>query len=213
MKNDINMLWRLFATYLPDEEYQYIVDQEGNSQQVKVSAQDFAAENRAYPVADPRVITKQDRISSSQSFLQMVTQTPQLGSNPQIVDWSLRNCLTAMDLHEVLGMLPPPPPPPQPPPPIPQTDENAAFLKGQQPQVNPADNDGQHLMDMSTFRSSPEFMAMTPEQVSSFEQHGRNHIAAKMQKESKQNAAPQRPSPVPGMATVGSDAGLGLLSP
>ncbi len=204
MKNDVEMLWRLFAAYLPDEDYKYVINEQGQSQQIPVAARDFAAESRVYPVADPRVITRQDRIQDAQQFLMLATQDPMLASNPQVRFFALQNYLTAMDKHEVLAMLKPP----APPPPVPQQDENADFLRGKQPQVHPQDNDAEHLADMATFKVSPEFKAMTPEMQSAYEQHGRNHIAAKMQKE-RQNA-PQGAPPVPGMAAVGNDPGAGL---
>jgi len=205
MKQDVEMLWRLFAAYLPDDDYKYIINEQGQSAQIPVAARDFAAESRVYPVADPRVITRQDRVQDAQQFLMLASQDPMLAANPQVRFFALQNFLTAMDKHEVLAMLKPP----APPPPVPQVDENADFLRGKNPQVHPQDNDMEHLAEMANFKVSDEYKAMTPEMQAAYDQHGRNHLAAHMQKASKN--APQGAPPVPGMAAVGNDAGTGLL--
>lgn len=200
MKNDVDMIWRLLSVFLPENDTTSVPNKDGNPTSIAISRADFIADQRVFPAADPRVTSRAQRIDEAEGALQMAMANPQLASNPQIVHALTENVLHARDMAYLIPMMTPPAPPP--PPPVPQTTENADFLQGKQPQVNPQDNHRQHLTEMAVFKTSPEYQAMTPEQQQAFEQHGRNHIGEAMKQE-QQNG--QAPAPnVPGSAGPGA---------
>ena len=111
----------------------------------------------------------------------MAMQNPMLASNPQVMRALTERQLHARDMVDIIAMLEPVPPPP--PPPVPQEEENAKFLEGANPAVNPADNHDEHLIKIAQFKGSPEFQALTPEMTNALDQHARGHVAGKIRKD------------------------------
>lgn len=191
MKNDVDMIWRLLSVFLPEGDQQSVLGKDGQPTNIQVSRADFIADQRVFPAADPRVTSRSQRINDAAEAMQMAMQNPILAQNPNVIRALTERELHARDMADIIPLLAPNPPPP--PPPVPQTQENADFLQGKQPQVNQQDNHRQHLEEMATFKASPEYQAMTPEQQQAFEQHGRNHIGEAMKQE---HANGQPPGPV-----------------
>lgn len=204
MKNDVDMIWRLLSVFMPEHDQASVPGRDGQPTDIPVSRADFIADQRVFPAADPRVTSRTQRITDADNAFAMAMGNPLMANNPQILNALTQRMLHARDMAEIIPMLQPPVPPP--PPPIPQTEENAQFLQGKQPQVNPADNNDQHLADIAVFKGSPEFVAMTPQMTEALDQHARNHLAAKMKQE-QGNGQPtpgQPPAPLPGPPGVGN---------
>lgn len=214
MKNDVDMIWRLLSIFLPENDNANVPNKDGNPTSIAISRADFIADQRVFPAADPRVTSRAQRIQESEGALQMAMANPQLAANPQVIRALTEAVLHARDMSYIIPMMAPAVPPP--PPPVPQPTENADFLQGKQPQVNPQDNHRQHLAEMAVFKTSPEYLAMTPEQQQAFEQHGRNHIGEAMKQEQQNGQAPapgiQGP-PGPGAPGVGGPPGNAPVPP
>jgi hypothetical protein len=193
MKNDVDMIWRLLSVFLPDQATASVPGKDGQPTSIPVSRSDFIADQRVFPAADPRVTSRQQRVQDANDAWQMAMGNPLMAQNPQILHALTERMLHARDMTDLIPLLAPAQPPP--PPPIPQTAENAMFLEGKQPQVNPQDNHDQHLAEIAMFKNSPEFVSMTPQMAEALDQHARNHLAQKM-KGAAQNGQPG-PGPVP----------------
>lgn len=202
MKNDVDMLWRLLSVFLPENDNASVPGKDGQPTNIPVSRADFIADQRVFPAADPRVTSRTQRINDANEAMEMAGANPLLGGNPQVMRALTERQLHARDMADIIPLLAPAQPPP--PPPVPQPIENADFLEGKQPQVNPLDNHGQHLAEIATFKASPEAIAMTPQQSQALDQHARNHVAEKMKQE-QSNGQQQQPGapPVQGPPGIG----------
>jgi hypothetical protein len=195
MKNDADMLWRLFSVFLDEAGQSQVMTKDGQPTQIPISRADFIADSRVYPAADPRITSREDRIADADAALAKAMQNPMTANNPKIIRALTERQFHAADMVDLIPLLDPVPPPP--PPPMDQHDENAAFLEGQNPPVNPADNPDDHLQKIAAFKQSPESHAMTPEQMNALDQHARNHVAQKIHNEAA-NARNGSNSPIPG---------------
>lgn len=204
MKNDVDMIWRLLSVFLPDQATASVPGKDGQPTSIPVSRADFIADQRVFPAADPRVTSRAQRIQDANDAWQMAVGNPLMAQNPQVLHALTERMLHARDMTDLIPMLGPAQPPP--PPPIPQTAENAQFLEGKQPQVNPQDNHDQHLHEIAVFKQSPEFKAMTPQMAEAIDQHARNHLAQKM-KGAAQNGQPG-PGPIMAQHPGGGPGGL-----
>lgn len=205
MKCDVDRFWRLYSVFLPEQSTAGVMDASGAPTTIPISRSDFVADARVFPVADPRITSKDDRVSDAQDAFAMAMQNPLMANNPKVLRALTERILHAREMQDIIPMLEPVPPPP--PPPVPQEEENASFLQGQQPQVNPADNDDEHLAKIYAFKGSPEHQAMTPEMSNALDQHARNHIAQKMKKEAA-NARNGTQAGGPIGAPGGGDGGM-----
>ncbi|HXI95334.1 MAG TPA: hypothetical protein VNG04_04370, partial [Candidatus Acidoferrum sp.] len=218
MTCDLNVIWRLFSVYLDENEYHEVVDSHGKPRSVQIGRKDFIADPRVLPTADPRMSSRAQRIDEATQYLQQVTNPqgapPELMNNPQIRHDAISGLLVAMDRHEVVDMLPPvPPQPPPPPPPVPQWEENANFLRDKDQQVNPADDDDEHLIEMQLFDQDPLGAPMlSPTAQKMYENHRRFHLAAKLEKERRAHEQQQQQSGGPGVLGPGG-TGLGGMAP
>lgn len=206
MKNDVDMIWRLLSVFLPEQDQASVPGKDGQPTSIPVSRADFIADQRVFPAADPRVTSRSQRIQDADDAFAMAMANPLMANNPQIIHALTERMLHARDMTDLIPMLAPAQPPP--PPPVPQTTENALFLQGQQPQVNPADNNDQHLAEIAMFKQSPEFAAMTPQMTEALDQHARNHLAAKMKAQAP-NGQPGQPPPGPAPGNIQQPPGGG----
>lgn len=220
MTCDIGVIWRLFSIYLDENEYHEVVDSRGKPQALQIGRKDFVADARVIPTADPRVSSRAQRIDEATSYLQQVTNPqgapPELSQNPQIRHDAITGLLTAMDRHEIIDMLAPvPPQPPPPPPPVPQWEEDANFLRDKDQQVNPADDDDEHLIEMQLFDQDPLGAAMlSPTAQKMYENHRRYHLAAKLEKERRAHEQQRQAGAGPQPNVLGPNGGgIGGLAP
>lgn len=183
---DARIIWRLLSVYLDESTYADVVDSSGKPQHIPISRNDFIADAKVTPTADPRMTSHAQRIDEAQQFLGTVTNPqgpPELVQNPAVRRAAVEAYLYAADRHEVIDFLGPPPGPPRPPPPVPQWEENANFLREKDQQVNPADDDDAHLIEMQMFDQDPlGGQALSPTARKMFENHQRGHLAAKIEK-------------------------------
>lgn len=205
MKNDVDMIWRLLSVFLPEQGTASVPGKDGQPTSIPVSRADFIADQRVFPAADPRVTSRDQRIQDANDAWTMAMGNPLMAQNPNIIHALTERILHARDMADLIPLLAPAQPPP--PPPVPQTQENAMFLEGKQPQVNPMDNPDQHLAEIANFKTSPEFKAMTPQMAEALDQHARNHLAQKM-KGAVQNGQPG-PGPVIPPAPGAGAPGMG----
>lgn len=200
---DARIMWRLFSVYLDVEEYHEVIDSQNKPRQLKIGREDFIADAKVIPTADARTTSHAQRVGEAQQFLQTVAAPdapPELQQNPQLRRAAIERVLMAMDLHEAVDLLGPPPGPPQPPPPKPQWAENAEFLREHDQQVNQQDDDDAHLMEMQLFDQDPlGAPQLSPTAAKMYEQHRRNHYAAKLEKERQAHEQQrQQAGPLPG---------------
>ena len=206
---DARIIWRLFSVFLDESEYHDVVDSMGKPRSVQIGRADFIADARVQPTADARLTSRAQRVGEAQDFFQFICANPaapELSQNPAIRRAAIERVLYAMDAHEVIDLLGPPPGPPQPPPPKPQWEENAEFLREHDQQVNPQDDDDQHLLVIQLFRQDPlGAVKLSPTGAKMLDNHERGHYAAKIEKENKnaqqqQQVASPQGGPTPGVA-------------
>lgn len=198
---DARIMWRLFSVFLDETEYHDVVDAQDKPRQLQIGRADFIADARVQPTADARLTSRAQRVGEAMDFFQFVCANqaaPELSQNPAVRRAAIEKVLYAMDAHELIDMLGPPPGPPQPPPPVPQWQENAGFLQEHDSQVNPADDDDAHLIEIQSFNEDPlGGKQLTPSGAKMLDNHRRGHLAQKMTKErqshEQQQAAFQGP--------------------
>lgn len=226
MTADVRIIWRLLSVYLDPAEYEDVVDAQGKPRQIKIGPDDFVPDARVQPTADARLTSHAQRLAEAMDFFNFVCNPqgpPELSQNPAIRRAAIERVFIAMDAHDMVELLGPPPGPPQPPPPQPQYEENAGFLKEQDAQVKPEDDDDQHLLELHHFKNDPlGGHQLSPAGKKMAENHERAHFAQKMIKE--RQADEQRKQAAAallgsngggpgGMAPVPSGPALGPLPP
>lgn len=184
---DARIMWRLLSVYLDATEYENVVDSAGKPRQIPIGPDDFVADARVTPTADARLTSHAQRLGEAMDFFQFVCNPqgpPELVQNGALRRKAIERVLIAMDAHDTIELLGPPPGPPQPPPPQPQWQENAAFLNDQDAQVNQADDDDEHLLELHHFKMDPlGYQKLSPTGKKMADNHERAHFAAKMVKE------------------------------
>jgi hypothetical protein len=136
--------------------------------------------------ADTRFVSQQQKLDESMQLMQFAATSPLFAQNQiqqaiflyEVATRYLKD-MKRPELVPFLGPRPTPPPPPQPMPPH---EENAAFLTGKSPPVNPADDDALHVQDHRAFLASPEGSVLDAQQKQNLEQHTRNHVAQHIMK-------------------------------
>lgn len=192
---DARIIWRLFATFLDEEEYHEVVDSAGQPRRITIGRADFHSDAKVVPTADARVTSHAQRMSEAQEFMVTVTNPegpPELTQNPMIRRAAIEGYLYAADRHDAIQLLGPPPGPPQPPQPKKQYEENADFLRDQDAPVLPDDDDDMHLLEIQHFKTDPlggEKLSPTGKKM--LDAHERGHLAQKLTKEKQNHAREQ----------------------
>jgi hypothetical protein len=146
-------------------------------------------------------------------LMQFATQSPLFAGNPiqqkQFLYEISTRYLKDMKRTELIPFLGPRPVPPPPPAPIAPHEENALFLQGKAPDINPADDDAAHVQDHQAFGGSQEGAYLDPQQKKNLDQHVRNHVSAMIMKTAKgmPNGIPGANGGAPGMAPAPGNPG------
>jgi hypothetical protein len=185
-------LWRDLSLFLDENEAQRVVDDDGTVQEYRLKRSDFVADADVMPSADPGVTSQSELVAKAQGFLGAVMQNPLTAQSPEMVRAATVDYLSAIGKRAYVKLIPPAPPP-GPPPPVPQWKENAGFLMEQDSQVNPQDDDDEHLHEMGLFRGDPYgYDHLTPTGQKMYDAHARAHMASKLIKERTADHAPQQ---------------------
>ena len=118
--------------------------------------------------------------------------------------------LRALGADKLVRLLPPIQPPPQgPPPPRPYWEEDADMLRGKDSQVNPGDNDDEHLAGHRAMLERPAGQALDKQGRDMHERHIRFHEAQKINKAGQAMQPPPMgrglpPMPMPGPQQMGA---------
>lgn len=203
---------RLNANFLPESELVSVIDPMKGRQKVTITRDIYLEDYDITFTADTRFVSQAQKLDEDIQLMQFATTSPLMVANPQQQMVFLYEVATRYlkdmkrpEMVPYLGNRPTPPPPPQP---IPPHEENAKFLQGEFPKVNPADDDQHHVQDHLAFNGSPEGQFMDPDQKKNLEQHTRNHVAAHIMKTAQQggmNGGNARPGGAGGLAPPGGN--------
>lgn len=218
-QSELYKIWRCWGVFLEDEEVADIVNDNGAPESIKVGKAMFAPTAQLVPSSDPRI--KSQRVEEFNQLFGFVQNNPFVQQSPAAQP-TLR-ALTEQGYRlfggeSLIQYLPPPQVgPPPPPPPKDPNEENAGFLRNEAPEVHPEDNDEAHTATHMMFGQSPEAQLMDAKQRQAYEQHMRNHAAAKITKgakalEQQRNAilGPQGGGPGPMEGQPGNPAAGGM---
>lgn len=204
-KHELDKIWRCWGVFLSDEEIQEdVVDENGVPGTVKISRKLFTPDARVLPVSDTRMRTQ--KVDEVMNLYQMSVQNQVIATNPQAMLAITEDLLRAMDAQRVIPLIQPPPQP-NPPPAVPHWQEDAAFLKGQDAQVNPADDDNAHIAGHQAFMSSPAGGFLDKNGRDKMENHIRHHVAQRLEKAGNE-LQQQLAGPAPGGGGLGAMAGV-----
>jgi hypothetical protein len=127
LKNEFELLAKVFATYLPPI---YPYDVVGGERQIKVA--DFDEKVDILPVADPNIFSQTQRINIAQTEMQLAMSNPQIHNLYEVY----RTMYEAIGVKNIDLILPPPqdPQPPLPQPPqsqqqVPSQDDDEELLE------------------------------------------------------------------------------------
>jgi len=152
LKNEFNLLARVFKLYLPNE---YPYDVVGGQRLIKQT--DFDDRVDILPVADPNIFSQTQRISLAQTELQLATSNPQMHNMYQ----AYRNMYEAIGVKDVDTILKRP----QPPTPKDPALEHIDALAGKPFQAFPGQDHRAHIaahlnfMATNMARNNPIIMA------------------------------------------------------
>ena len=152
MKQEFNMLARLFKLYLPPV---YPYDVVGGSKQIK--AADFDDKVDIVPVADPNIFSQTQRISIAQTELQLAMSNPAMHNTYEVYR-NMYEALGVKDIDRILVR-------PQQPQPKDPALEHISALSGQPFQAFPGQDHRAHItahlnfMSTNIARNAPVVMA------------------------------------------------------
>jgi hypothetical protein len=152
MKQEFNMLARLFKLYLPPV---YPYDVVGGSKQIKQT--DFDDKVDIIPVADPNIFSQTQRISLAQTELQLAASNPQMHNQYEVYR-NMYEALGVKDIDKILIR-------PQPPQPQDPAIEHISALSGTPFQAFPGQDHRAHItahlnfMATNMARNAPVVMA------------------------------------------------------
>ena len=153
MKNEFNLLEKVFTTYLPPF---YPYDVVGGQNQIYKT--DFDQKVDIIPVADPNIFSQTQRIAIAQSELQIAMSNPQLHN----VYHAYRHLYEALGVKDVDLVLPPPPVPQAMDP----STENVLALNGKKIQAFPRQDHQAHMkahllfMGTTVCRNNPQALGI-----------------------------------------------------
>ena len=153
MKNEFNLLEKVFTTYLPPF---YPYDVVGGQNQIYKT--DFDQKVDIIPVADPNIFSQTQRIAIAQSELQIAMSNPQLHN----VYHAYRHLYEALGVKDVDLVLPPPPVPQAMDP----STENVLALNGKKIQAFPKQDHQAHMkahllfMGTMVVRNNPQALGI-----------------------------------------------------
>ena len=153
MKNEFNLLEKVFTTYLPPF---YPYDVVGGQNQIYKT--DFDQKVDIIPVADPNIFSQTQRIAIAQSELQIAMSNPQLHN----VYHAYRHLYEALGVKDVDLVLPPPPVPQAMDP----STENVLALNGKKIQAFPKQDHQSHMkahllfMGTMVVRNNPQALGI-----------------------------------------------------
>lgn len=206
-KHEIDKIWRCWGVFLPEKpETMPVVDPAtGQPEELPISRAMFIPDARVIPAADPRM--RFEKIEEAQQKFGAVMSNPMTAQNPMAVYEATKEQLQAIGADRILAYVQPPQPPP-PPQAKPHHEEAAGWLRGEQPNVHPDDNDDEHTNEHLAFLSSPDAQMLAKEGRDAAEQHVRNHRAQALQKraaamQANQQQGPMMPGPQMGGMPIG----------
>ena len=153
MKNEFNLLEKVFTTYLPPF---YPYDVVGGQNQIYKT--DFDQKVDIIPVADPNIFSQTQRIAIAQGELQIAMSNPQLHN----VYHAYRHLYEALGVKDVDLVLPPPPVPQAMDP----STENVLALNGKKIQAFPKQDHQAHMkahllfMGTMVVRNNPQALGI-----------------------------------------------------
>lgn len=193
LKYELKLIAHGNSIYLDAEEYfpftQETPGQPGQQtiQNVKIYRADYVEDVHLEFTADPRMVSKPERIADAKDFVQMILNSP-LVQNPMLVDFAFRKLFTVAEAPEYVAAMGPPPQPPPPPSPESQDTENAGFFNEKDHPVLPTDDHMEHLHKIAELKQSPihQHLSATGKQL--LDRHERAHVAQVYMQQAAQKA-------------------------
>jgi hypothetical protein len=197
----------LNANFLPESEMVSVIDPMKGRSKITVTRAMYLEDYDITFTADTRFVSQSQKLDEDMQLMQFGATSPLMMANRfqqqvflyEVATRYLKD-MKRPELVPYLGARPTPPPPPQP---IPPHEENAGFLSGKSPAVNPADDDALHVADHTAFLKSPEGQFLDKQQKDNLEQHTRNHVAQHIMKAAQAgglNGGNARPGGAGGLA-------------
>lgn len=171
-ESEFGKIYRLNQKYLKQP-----VPIEDEAESGLIMPDDYAFKQRVYPIIDPKMITKQQKIAKAQALYDFTMQNPLLSQNPGAIMEATKRMLDAMEVEEVETFFPEMPAPQRIDD---QTQENYLFMQPDnqvQFDVFPDQNHAEHIAVIEEFLRTPEFQGLPPEIQQQVLEHRQKHIA------------------------------------
>lgn len=142
-----------------------------------VFPEDYQSKIRVFPIIDPKMITKQQKIAKAQALYQFGIENPLIAQNPQSIEEITRRMLVAMEADDIDQIMPAAAEPQRIDD---QNQENYLFLQPQpevQFDVFPDQNHQEHLAIIGAFMQTPEFQQLPPQTQEAVLIHRQKHLA------------------------------------
>ena len=179
-KHELDKIWRCLGVFLPDDEMASIIDENGEPGEVRIGRWMFRPDAHVMPVSDPRM--KSQKVEETSALYAMAAQNPIINTVRPAMQMLTEDMLRAMDANKVIPLIQPPPQPPGPPPSVPHWQEDANFLRGQDQQVSPLDDDATHMAGHQAFLGTPAGQMLDKNGRDMIERHIRAHAANRLEK-------------------------------
>lgn len=171
-ESELDKLYQLNRKYLVTPEDFAIEGYKGT-----VWPEDYSQNIRVFPIIDPKMITKQQKIAKAQALYQFAETNPFIAQNPEAMKEVTKRMLVAMETEDIEQILPGA----QEPKRIDDANqENYLFmLPDNQTKFDafPAQNHQEHLAMHQQFAQSPEFQNMPDPQKMAVMMHVQKHAA------------------------------------
>jgi hypothetical protein len=184
LKQELKKLYRINSIYTDNNEYLAILGQiyvqRAQREGILIDAQtDYAGEMDVFPVSDPTIISRTEKVAIAEMVLRQVMSNPVTAQDPEIRREAYKRFYKAIGVPNYESLLEKE----QIPPDLPQEQELAMMLNEQAVQALPQQNHLEHINTIDDFMESTYVDELTPRGKRLVEAHRRAHIAFQYLKE------------------------------
>ena len=180
LKKEFRKLYNLNFIFGNDKEYLMVLGEnlvkEYLSKNIPIDMKkDFSGIYNIAPVSDPRISSRAEKVALAEQVLQKVMSNPATANDSEIRREAFAQFYEAMGVQEYEKFLEKQ----QNPPDLPQEEENAMFIRGENINALPNQNHLKHIAIIDEFMESPYYNELDGDSKNNIDQHRKQHVAFK----------------------------------